>query len=207
MSDDDTIQDTATEDRAALLIAVPSASIAFMLAFNLGAFGEVFFEQVFTIWVMTTIVLVASFLTPLPPKHWAGRLLLLVPTAWVIMAAIADPSQPEDRATRFIFGTTIFVTLVCLPFVVWILVSAINPDFAHLSMRSRVAVLAAVAFFAVAGWFIGARHEIFLTCRDFEVSGNFVPEPCVKESKENAAASAGASVYASTGVGGLSEVR
>jgi len=46
LSDDDTIHDTTTEDRAAILITVPSASIAFMLAFNLGAFGEIFFEQV-----------------------------------------------------------------------------------------------------------------------------------------------------------------
>ena len=156
---------------------------------------------------MTTIVLVASIFSPLPPKHWAGRLLLLVPTLWMVMAAIADPSRPEDPATRLIFGTTIFVTVVCLPFVAWILVSAINPEFSHLSMRSRVAIFGAVAFFAIAGWLIGNRHDIFLTCEDFEVSGNFVPKTCVKEIKDGAAASVDGRVHGPVAVLTLAEIR
>jgi hypothetical protein len=188
------MEDVAAGERAALLIAVPSASIAFMLGFNLGAFGEIFFEQILTVWVIATIVLVASFFSKLPPNGWAGRLLLLVPTVWLILAAVADPTQPEDRASKFIFGLTIFVTAVCLPFIGWILVSAINPDFTHLTMPRRIAILAAVIVFAGAGFFIGARNDVFLTCEDFEVSGNFVPSKCVREYKEPAGALDGAPV-------------
>jgi len=188
------MEDVAAGERAALLIAVPSASIAFMLAFNLGAFGEIFFEQILTVWVIATIVLVASFFSKLPPHRWVGRLLLLVLTVWLILAAVADPRQPEDRATKFIFGLTVFVTVVCLPFIGWILVSAINPDFTHLTLPRRIAILAAVVLFAGAGFFIGARNDVFLTCEDFEVSGNFVPTKCVREYKEPAGALSGAPV-------------
>ena len=38
-------------ERATLLISVASASVAFMLAFNLGAYGEIFFDQIFTVFI------------------------------------------------------------------------------------------------------------------------------------------------------------
>ena len=46
--------------RATVLIAAGSATIAFMLGFNYGAFGVIFFEQVFTVWVISTVVTAAS---------------------------------------------------------------------------------------------------------------------------------------------------
>ena len=44
--------------------------MAFTLAFNLGAFGTVFFDAIFTAWVIATIVLVGSLVSKLPPQTW-----------------------------------------------------------------------------------------------------------------------------------------
>ena len=61
-------------DRSTLLITVPSATIAFGVAFNLGAFDTVFFDAILAVWVTATIVLIASVISPtLPPRHWSGR--------------------------------------------------------------------------------------------------------------------------------------
>jgi hypothetical protein len=71
MSDDETIDRGTSAERATLLIAVPSASLAFTLAFNLGAFDTIFFDAVFTMWVIATIVLFGSMVSKLPPPELA----------------------------------------------------------------------------------------------------------------------------------------
>ena len=165
-------------ERATLLIAVPSASVAFTVAFNLGAFDTVFFDALFTVWVIATIVLVGSLVSTLPPHSWLGRFVLFVPSLWLLGAFVVDPAG-QDTASQVIFGTAIFVTVVCLPFIAWILITAINPDFVELPGSNKAAVIAAVLLFAVSGYLVGARNDIFLTCEDFKVSGNDLPANCL----------------------------
>lgn len=165
-------------DRAALLIAVPGATVAFGLGFNLGAFDEIFFDAILAVWVIATLVLAASFFTRLPPRHWAGRAVLLLPTLWLVMASLIDPIE-TSALDNAVFAVTIVITVITLPFIGWILISAINPDFVSLPRHNRAAVMTAVAVFAVAGWLLGARNDAFLTCDDFKVSGNDLPANCV----------------------------
>jgi len=170
--------ETNPTDRAALLIAVATASGAFMLGFNFGAFDVIFFDALLSIWVVATIVLVASFLTNLPPRGWFGRLILLTPSVWIILAWIADPAG-EDAASDALYVFTLVLMLITLPFIAWVLVSAINPDFLVLPRPNRVAILAALVVFALAGFAMGARNDVFLNCDDFKVSGNDLPANCV----------------------------
>lgn len=167
-------------DRSTLLITVPSATIAFGVAFNLGAFDTVFFDAILAVWVTATIVLIASVISPtLPPRHWSGRLVLLIPTVWVVLAIISGPER-DDAAARFLFAISLIVALVALPFIAWILISAINPYFLELPNRQRGAVVLAVLFFVVVGYLFGARNDVILTCDDFKVSGNDLPANCVE---------------------------
>jgi hypothetical protein len=102
---------------------------------------------------------------------------LLLPTAWIISAWIAGPTG-ENAAGRTLFALTIAVTVVCLPFVTWVLVSAVNPDFVELPSGNRMAVIASVVVFALIGYGLGTRNDIFLNCDDFKVSGNDLPANC-----------------------------
>lgn len=166
-------------DRATLLIAVGSASVAFMLGFNYGAFDVVFFERVFTVWVISTIVFVASIFTRLEPNSWPKRLVLLVPSLWMVISWLSnntDLQRIDNAAVVF----TIIVTFVSLPFVGWILITTINSDFAELERVNKIAVMAAVAVFLIIGLFLGARNDLVLDCDDFKVSGNDLPTNCVK---------------------------
>lgn len=170
--------ETNAADRASLLIAVATASGAFIIGFNFGAFDVVFFDALLSIWVVATIVLVASFITNLPPRNWFGRLVLLIPSIWVILAWIADPAG-EDAASDALYVFTLVVTLVTLPVIAWILVAAINPDFLELPRPNRVAIVAALLVFALAGFTMGTRNDVFLNCDDFKVSGNDLPDNCI----------------------------
>jgi hypothetical protein len=164
-------------DRASLLIAVAVASGAFFIGFNFGAFEVVFFDAVLSIWVVATIVLIASFITSLPPRRWYGRLLLLIPSVWILLAWIADPAG-EDAASDALYLFTLISALVTLPFIAWVLVSTINPDFLALPRSHRSAIIAALIVFGLAGIGLGARNDVFLNCDDFKVSGNDLPANC-----------------------------
>ena len=166
-------------ERATLLISVASASVAFILAFNLGAFGEIFFDQIFTVWVTSTIVLVGSIFSRLPPNTWPARLVLLIPSAWILVAWIDNPRN-EDAGENVLLWLTLIVTVVALPFVAWMLVSTINPDFRDLPRSNKLTVAVAVVVFFAAGFVIGARNDVLLTCDDFKISGNDLPANCVK---------------------------
>jgi hypothetical protein len=172
------MEETATvSDRAALVIAVPAALLAFWIGFNLGAFDEIFFDQVLGVWVTATVVLVASLMSKLPPRSWWGRLVLLMPTAWFITATLIDPGQ-SGGAIDILFVVTVLATVITLPFIGWILVTAINPDFLDLPRVNKSAIVAAALVFFLGGWTLGTQNNRFLTCDDFKVSGADQPANC-----------------------------
>lgn len=170
-------------DRATLLITAGSATVAFSVGFNYGAFGVIFFGQLLTIWVISTIVLVGSLVSDLPPDTWPRRLVLLVPSLWLV-AAWMDNTTIFDASERFAFALTVVVTLFVLPFVAWILITTINSDFVDLPGRKKGIVIASVGLFIVIGLAFGARNDVFLSCDDFKVSGNDLPTNCVPVSPD-----------------------
>ena len=166
-------------DRATLLVTVASATVAFMLGFNVGAFGVIFFDQLLLVWVIATIVLVASIISDLPPNTWPRRLILLLPSLWVL-AAWVDNARDVSRGERMVFFLTLAVTAVALPFVAWILVTAINTDFEELPRSNKLLVIAAVGIAIVVGFGVGARNDFILNCDDFKISGNDLPANCIE---------------------------
>ena len=168
-------------DRATLLIAAASGTLAFTIGFNYGAFGVIFFDQLLTVWVLAMVVFVGSLFTNLPPNTWPRRLILLLPTLWVIAAAV-DNAIDMASGDRFVFTVTVIVTLIALPFVAWNLVTAINADFAELPNRNKGIAISALAIFFVLGAVLGANNDAFLTCQDFKVSGNDLPADCLEPS-------------------------
>ena len=95
-------------DRATLLVIVGSATLAFMLGFNVGAFGVIFFDQLLLVWVIATIVLVASIISDLPPNTWPRRLILLLPSLWLLSAWV-DNAQDVSQGERMVFFLTLAV--------------------------------------------------------------------------------------------------
>lgn len=170
----------SVSDRATLLIATGSATVAFAVGFNFGAFQVIFFDQLLTIWVIATVVFIGSLVSSVPPNTWPRRLILLLPTLWVI-AAIVDNRIDLETGERYVFSITVAVTLVALPFVAWNLITAINVEFIELPRAHKGVVVAAVLIAMLVGGLLGARNDLFLTCEDFKVSGNDLPANCVEE--------------------------
>lgn len=150
-------------------------------AFTLGAWGDLFFDQLLTVWVAATAAFVVVLLQPRPSKRrFLRAAILLVPSLWLVLAFVE--LETEDLLTAVVDLLAILVAIIGIPFTIWVLVRVLWPDFGtHLRWTTRIIVLLSVAAIAVGCWALGANHHEFLTCGDFVQSGNSPPDNCVPE--------------------------
>lgn len=166
-----------------VLAAIAMSTAVWEITFNLGVFSTIFFEHGFTIWVASTAAFLASLFVNRPNDEpllsWRGRFVMLIPTAWLFMILISEPQAQDQAATGLVFWVTIAVVLVALPYVLYVIVLVITPDLVDLKdRRLSLALAGIVLFIGVTGYSVGAQNELFLTCYDFQVSGNDLPQRC-----------------------------
>ena len=163
-------------------IAVVTISlVVFPITFNLGAFGQVFYEEVFRFVVAATAGLGVSLLADpyMGRRRVFTNFALGAPALWLLLATLLTGSV-ADAASNPVLGTTALVVgAVSIPTVLRMLIDLFVPGFRSYSdTRLLVGGLATVAIIAGAGFFIGANNDRFLTCEDFEVAGSDQPENC-----------------------------
>ena len=159
--------------------AVAFSAIAWWPAFTLGAWGQVFIEQLLTLWAVATAAFVVVIFGAAPHvvRGWRGVTLLL-PTLWVILAFLvsAVASGPSVTAVAF-FGT--IITLAGIPFMALVLTRIAMPDADEVTTaRDRWAIITAVVVVVLAAFVLGKAQAHFLTCGDFTISGNSQPPGC-----------------------------
>ena len=164
-------------DRATALIMVATSGVAFSVAFNFGAFDQIFFDRLFALWVLATAVLIASFVTSVGPKQPWARLALLLPSFWLVLESLTV-TETLSFDDDFIDWLALIITVIALPVLAYAVVGAINPAFLELPDRNRRIIVISIIVFTAAGAFMGVRNDLFVTCEDFKVSGNDQPENC-----------------------------
>lgn len=161
------------------VISVGMAIVVWWPAFTLGAWGELFFDTLLTLWVASTaaFVFVLFERRPVGGRLWRAFLLLL-PTVWLASSFV------EIETTDIVaFLATVFafaIVLIASPLTVWVLARIMWPDFGENSTRrQRWLIVGVVGGIAVAAFLLGLNQEHFLTCQDFTISGNSEPPGCV----------------------------
>ena len=48
----------------------------------------------------------------------------------------------------------------------------------ELSRRDQIAVVVSIVVIGAGGLYVGANHDRFVTCSDFERAGDYLPENC-----------------------------
>lgn len=169
--------------RAFGLVVVGMSVAVWWPAFTLGAWGELFFDQLLTVWVAATAALVVVLFQPRAIRgRWRRAAALCIPSLWLVLVLADDPAT-SDLFTDIVELVGIFVGIIGIPFTLWTLVRVLWPDlFDELSRRARWGVTAVIAVVVVLSWMLGAAQSRYLTCEDFEVSGNSDPIGCVHES-------------------------
>jgi hypothetical protein len=93
------------------------------------------------------------------------------------MVAGSQEGGDITRPVLFVLATLSY--LVCLPYALYLVIEIINPQILTLQgWGPKLGLVAAAGFFLAAGYGAGVRNDLFMTCHDFEISGDTPPSNC-----------------------------
>lgn len=191
MPNDQTLSaEKEAETRAFMLSSIAIATSVFSIAFFYGVFGTIFFENLFYVWVASTVAMVASLFVPpvdgLPALvSWRGRFVLLMPSVLMLWLFFSETPSLDIASTGwFEWFLALAIMGLSLPYLLLVLIIVAIPDVEQLKQPKLKAAILGICLATVAlGYVIGTHHYRFVTCHDFEISGNFVPNNCHKDTR------------------------
>ena len=69
--------------------------------------------------------------------------------------------------------------LIITPYLGFVLVSILYPEFTRIKEAGpKFGIILIIVVMTISGYLIGSNHDHFLSCNDFEISGNHVPRNC-----------------------------
>ncbi|WP_433517471.1 hypothetical protein ACQP2T_19200 [Nonomuraea sp. CA-143628] len=146
-------------------------------AFTLGAYGAIFFDAVMGIWAVAAAMLLSGLLLrsrrALP---WAGWVALALPSTWIALAVLT----PRTHGFRYLHYFEVVLTLAGAPALAWLMTRILLPEYAGLPALHRLRAIAVIIVVGVLAFLLGKFNYLFLTCADFDVSGNNTPPGCVQ---------------------------
>ncbi|MCX4730563.1 hypothetical protein [Streptomyces sp. NBC_01363] len=147
-------------------------------AFTLGAYDVIFYYQMLTLWAVSTAVLLAGFLMrERGPRHgWMYWACLALPSAWLVLAAVVPRSGNWQGEALFLIGG--IISVIGTPLLTWVLLQLLLFGESELSAHQRRTVIGVVALVGTLAFLLGQFNGVFLTCGDFDISGNSVPSGC-----------------------------
>lgn len=153
------------------------------IAFNVGAYREVFYDDIFRVLVASTILLVINLVQPAysPPWNWLLSAALAGPLLWFGTAAIFVGSTSEAlERPGFIIGL-VLIAVVSLPLTLRLLVDLFTPELTQAgSRRVTLGIVSLVAVVGLAAFAFGRENHRFMTCEDFIVAGASEPTNCAR---------------------------
>ncbi len=174
------------EARMFIILAITAAVSGWNLAFKFGVAGEIPFDVLLTIWAGSTAALLASLFWPHENSiiNWWNRLTLFTPSLWFVVSWMDINMARFTLADEITFLVSLVVLFICVPYTVILLVTITNRELFEIkSPRLRVGLVLVVMTVYLLSWLIGVNHPSFVTCEDFDLSGDFVPADCVPESE------------------------
>ncbi|MFD1938242.1 MULTISPECIES: hypothetical protein [Nonomuraea] len=161
--------------RATAAAAAGGTLVIWWPAFTLGAYGAIFFDAVLTIWAVATAVLLSGLmLRTRGALPWGGWVALALPSFWIVLAVVA----PRVHGFHYLHYFEVVLTLVGAPILAWLLSRILLPDYADLPELHRMRAVAVTIAVGVLAFLLGKFNHLFLTCADFDISGNNTPSGC-----------------------------
>jgi len=162
---------------------VTTALVTWPIAFNLGAYDAVFYDDVFKFVVAASVgVAVALVWSPYRGRELALRCAALgAPALWLVLSIIWFDSTAA-AASDPVFGVlALLAALVSVPTVLKMTIDLFVPELGSVGDPRAVAfALVVVVIVAVAGFVVGANNDAFLTCEDFKIAGADQPSNCAR---------------------------
>ncbi|MDH3752722.1 MAG: hypothetical protein OEU32_02520 [Acidimicrobiia bacterium] len=160
---------------------ITMALVTWPIAFNLGAYGAVFYDDVFRFVVAATVAFaVAVAASPYAGRaRWLALAALVAPAVWLVLSVLLFDSTAA-AASDPVFGVVgLVVAVVSIPTVLKLLMDLFVPELTSLDdTRLMLAAAAMIALVAASGFAVGTNNDAFLTCDDFVIAGSTEPTNC-----------------------------
>jgi hypothetical protein len=171
----------ASADRttqATSVAVVAAALVVWWPAFDLGAYGVIFFQQLLALWAASTAIFLVSLTAGRRDRvSWPRRLALLLPSLWLVLAIVV-PEIGAEPLSRALFYLAVVLTLAGTPFLAALLLRVTIEGYEEIPNRRRLLAAGVVGIVAIASFGLGSFNNRFLTCNDFVISGNDTPQNC-----------------------------
>jgi hypothetical protein len=163
--------------------------------FELGAYGELFFDNKLAAWITVTATLIVLCVLPkqhLPVPRW-HLWFLAIPSLWLLARFAIGVTNPGALVHPVLFAVGGASFALCVPYAIYLIVRIANPGLADLrGTRLRLWLVAIAIIFFAAGYGIGTRNDLFLTCQELRISRTELPEYCVRDGSTSDAHGGGA---------------
>ncbi|WP_108816860.1 hypothetical protein [Loktanella sp. Alg231-35] len=165
------------EAGAFFVVTIALALGSWPVSFALGAYGEVFYTSVLTIWVASLAALFAGAVIGKTTEGeayftWWGLLLLLIPT-------LSLSSGYWSQSAPVIASLAEWGILLSLPYIAYILLTVSTQEAFDIQDK-RLIFWVVVGFLGLntLSYAAGVFNYTFLTCDDFIVAGDQAPNNC-----------------------------
>lgn len=151
------------------------------ISFNLGAYGEIFFQTTLTIWIVSVAALFGCLVIRRTKEGevyatWWGMLLLMLPSLLMTRVVWAN-------VMPWLVSPLEWATLLSIPYIAYILVSVSAREALEIQDR-RLLLWLIVGCVVLNGlcFLAGRYNAVFMTCDDFLSAGDEAPPTCWKPS-------------------------
>lgn len=164
----------AKTGRTFLIVAITGSLVAWDIGFEWGAFETVSYRRIFVVFVVSTVVLIATLVADDDSFATSAisRVILALPIAYVI--ADVTYLTESDGVVRVLEVSMV----VTFPYAVYVIGRLLDQDYFLLPRREQIYAAVTVILIGLLGWYVGQANDRFLFCSDFERVGDFVPENC-----------------------------
>lgn len=163
--------------RSTATAAVGGTLVIWWPAFTFGAYNAIFFDNVMALWAVATAVLLSGLaLHRKGAVPWGSWIALLLPTFWIVLGVVA----PRGGGFHYIHYFEVAITLVSAPYLTWLLSKILLSDYDELPVAQRFGAVGITVAIGILAFLLGKFNYLFLTCADFNVSGNNTPPGCAQ---------------------------
>lgn len=169
------------EVRKFILTTVAACVAIWGGAFELGVWGEIFYQRLFNTWVISLAVVLSIWLLPgkQAPVNLVGKIAIAFPTIWLFLAFTSERIFQISLLDLVLFWVGIIISVLCLPYFIFVLVSLLDAEPLSLERRLFLSMIIITAAVAILGYLLGSNHQLLLTCQDFAIAGDAVPTNCM----------------------------
>ena len=102
---------------------------------------------------------------------------MLVPTLGVALVPLNSNISESEITDWFVIGLGLFAFVVCLPYAIYAVVNVVNADLLNLpETHLKVHLIIIVLVVGLLGYWAGTNNYHLLTCGDFKIAGDELPE-------------------------------